>query len=95
MSEYIVDLPLGFDATRNKMVNHQSYGMVLTSEPIVRCKDCKHFAPAGYKWDKYADNNAKHDSCIELSYCDYEYDYIHWFQVEPDNFCAWGERKEQ
>lgn len=62
------------------------------AQPIVRCRDCKHFAPKGYIWEPdEPENNAKHDSCIKFSDYDYEYLYMNWFEVEPDNFCCWAE----
>lgn len=45
--------------------------MYVTSEPIVRCRDCKHF--------------------LEREFCECG-KFV--FIVEPDGFCAWGERKD-
>lgn len=45
------------------------------NQPIVRCKDCKHF---------------KYFAC-EKNACTYCGELL---RVEPDGFCAWGERRE-
>lgn len=49
-------------------------------ERIVRCKDCKHYSD--HEWIMVTDVS----------------DVCHFFgggvKVEPDGFCAWGERKE-
>lgn len=52
-------------------------------EEIVRCRDCKRF-------------DAKADGCWWFSHFEQMGDYS-WdempAEVEPDGFCAWGERK--
>lgn len=64
-------------------------GHWLTGESIVRCRDCKHArvlhplnpitgAPTG----------------IEDWRCGYFWNADELCEVEPDGFCAWGERKE-
>lgn len=86
MSEYIIDTDGYYEI---------SIGTVKRDgTPVVRCKDCKHFAHAGYRWDGFDENNAKHDSCVKFSNFKYEYFRMYWFEVEPYDFCAWGERKE-
>lgn len=49
-------------------------------ERIVRCRDCKHYCE--HEWVMVTDVS----------------DVCHFFgdgvKVEPDGFCAWGERKE-
>lgn len=47
---------------------------------IVRCKDCDYYD----HWDACGRYREKH-VCM------------HWdcLEIEPDGFCAWGERKEQ
>lgn len=94
MSEYIVDIPNGWYPARHQASDLSQWEMVAHSNEIIRCKDCKHFAPAGYEWDEYEDNTAEHDSCIKFSDYDYEWFYMHWFKVEPNNFCCWGEVEE-
>ena len=45
-----------------------------TAEPIVRCRNCKHYTEDEAEYYHY---------CGE--WCE---------QVEPDGFCAWGEREQ-
>lgn len=47
-------------------------------EEIVRCRDCKHF----FDWP-YDGPRCSHWASTDL-----------YPVVEPDGFCAWGERKE-
>lgn len=49
--------------------------MYVTDEPIIRCRDCKHYYP-------------------DESSCVHEIDgkFEEW-TVDPNGFCAWGERK--
>lgn len=49
------------------------------SEPIVRCKDCVYYE--------------KHGSFVMCMLPDGDGGYACWI-VEPDGFCAWGERSE-
>lgn len=52
-------------------------------EPIVRCRDCKHFTPKGtHKFE-----NGK----VNADYCDYVRGWM--LQITQDGFCAWGERR--
>lgn len=53
-------------------------------EEIVRCKDCKRYIPQGTY--HFADNSTNKDFC----------DVIRGYtvQINPDSFCAWGERKD-
>lgn len=62
-------------------------------EKIVRCGNCKKRLPKGYKFDKHC-NEAVHDACNLFSNHDFDFDYTHFFYVDSDNFCAWGEREE-
>lgn len=53
-------------------------------EPIVRCRDCRHFTPKGtHKFE-----NGK----VNDDYCDYVRGWM--LQITPDGFCAWGERRD-
>ena len=57
-------------------------GHWLTGEEIVRCRDCKWFAPEG---------NSEKSGCFEIlhpAFCD-----KHITKTEPDGFCAWAERR--
>ena len=56
------------------------YSQWLTDEPIVRCRDCERYLWRGH---------------LGRSYCN---DVCHFWhgeptKVEPDGFCAWGERR--
>ena len=51
---------------------------------VVRCKDCKH-----YHHDKHHGTICRHP---ELDY-DVEC-YDHWINTKPDDFCSYGERKD-
>lgn len=59
---------------------------------IIRCKDCKKRLPKGWCFDKYC-NKAEQDACNLFSSHDFDWDYTHFFYVEPDDFCKWGEAK--
>lgn len=50
---------------------------------VVRCKDCKHSV-------KY---NCKNDACYSFTICRRRDGYAE--DVEEDDFCSYGERKEQ
>lgn len=60
----------------------ESGDYAIAREEIVRCRDCKH----GYK----ADLSGNWYECMKP---DGNGDYARW-DVEPDGFCAWGERSE-
>lgn len=52
-------------------------------EDIVRCKDCVHYkSEIRRKKEVHLCGSDMHDNSV---------DYMH---VDPDGFCAWGERKE-
>lgn len=51
-----------------------------TGEEIVRCKDCVYYE--------------KHGSFVMCMLPDGDGGYACWI-VEPDGFCAWGERKSE
>lgn len=48
-------------------------------EPIVRCRDCKH----------YQSDDMYGSICVHINDGKYE----QW-EVEPNGFCAWGERNK-
>lgn len=53
-------------------------GHWLTGEVIVRCRDCRYYAP-------------KEGAMLS---CKFEYHgFTQWKLAEPNGFCAWGERK--
>ena len=51
-------------------------------EEIVRCRDCKYYI---------------HSELLGGDACDLQDDFneYHWLKVEPDGFCAWGERRPE
>lgn len=53
-------------------------------EPIVRCRDCKHFTPKGTH--KFENGKTNADCCM----------YVRgWLlQITPDGYCKWGERRK-
>lgn len=51
-----------------------------TGEEIVRCRDCEYKRRA---WNGHKPNFTSHFFCA----------YTGGHEVEPDGFCAWGERK--
>lgn len=77
MSEYIINL----DGELGMALAVACAGAGFTREEIVRCRDCKH----GYK----ADLSGNWYECMKP---DGNGDYARW-DVEPDGFCAWGERR--
>lgn len=104
MAEYVVK-----GAEPNETVLHsrtpngyEAWHWLPVRERIVRCRDCKHAQvrhlpnpitglPAGiedwlcdYFWN----------AGIEDWRCDYFWNADELPEVEPDGFCAWGERKE-
>lgn len=77
MSEYIVRMPPDMPYEIRAELN----AWYVESEPIVRCRDCKH-----YEYWEFRDGRTAYD-------CARGGDYL--FDTEPDGFCAWGERREQ
>ena len=85
MSEYIISTE-----QINFFLDHMSEDLAIPSsvahlDPIVRCRDCKHFTQYG--------THIFNDGTTNMDYCD----YIRAFRVQitPDGFCAWGERRGQ
>jgi hypothetical protein len=54
----------------------------LTDEEIVRCRDCGLSTNGGMQCKRHKDSGWSGNTWVE------EYE-----QVDPDGFCAWGERK--
>ena len=75
MSEYIVRMPSDMPYEIKAELN----AWYVNSEPIIRCRDCKHYV---------------HSELLGGDACDLQDDFneYHWLKVEPDGFCAWGER---
>lgn len=59
-------------------------------EQVIRCRCCKNRLPKGYRFDEFC-NEAKQDACNLFSTHDFDFDYTHFFYVNPESFCAWGE----
>lgn len=89
MSEYIVN-----GAEPNETVLHtrtrngyDEWRWLPVREQVVRCRDCEHIHE--FDLSAFYDGSHEHDhySCARLldPGC---------ISVEPDGFCAWGERRE-
>lgn len=58
---------------------------------IVRCRDCEHahhYHPLDYRTGK------PHET-LEEWYCDWHSNAEGASEIEPDGFCAWGERRSE
>ena len=81
MSEYIVDVgdadELHFAAFVRRAEFYFGYPV---REEIVRCRDCKHYGSYNGSWC------CRTYEPVPGGTCDYQ-------TVEPDGFCAWGERR--
>lgn len=105
MSEYIISIP--DDAYNRFIATHgvedcSLFGYRLTGE-IVRCRDCKHLDDSEYRrWDSTLAEIYGEPPlfCDLLSFNEWRMDgdrrvaETTFAEVEPDGFCAWGERKE-
>lgn len=72
---------------KEKIIREEPYGIGnelmhfhYTGEEIVRCRDCKHSDKTYWTCAHF---RAYEGTCDE---CDLD--------IEPDGFCAWGERKD-
>ena len=79
MSEYIVNMPpyMPYD------IRVELNAWYVESEPIVRCRDCKRFIPQGTH--RFDDGVVNKDTCSVIR------GFV--VQIDPDGFCAWGERR--
>ena len=70
------------------VVEYKDEGMYATcaKERIVRCRDCKHAV-------EHCDTEKL--DCTHFSQWDYYEDEPGHWPVEPDGFCAWGERRDE
>lgn len=64
-------------------------GHWLTGEEIVRCRDCKH-AHHYHPFNPYTCKPSE----IEDWYCEWHSNAEGASEIEPDGFCAWGERRD-
>lgn len=81
MSEYIVRMPPDMPYEIRAELN----AWYVNSEPIVRCRDCKHHE---YLSVSYSDKLLS--VCLSEQWIGAEGDNP---LVESDGYCAWGERK--
>lgn len=69
--------------------HYKGYEPIHQREEIVRCRDCKHFCE---------DRRDTSIGWIDVFVCDSKQwstsSLMPSHEVEPDGFCAWGERKE-
>lgn len=89
MSEYIVRMPSDMPYEIKAELN----AWYINSEPIVRCRDCKH----GYEvfWPDNVPSGYLDCHGYLAETWDYERDEPNVNPVPPDGFCAWACRKEQ
>ena len=59
-------------------------GVAIGLPEIVRCRDCKHY----YEVDNYRPNGNYISRCCK-------YFDVYMDEVEPDGFCAWGEKRSE
>lgn len=84
MSEYIIEIPDEYFAsydTKRDMYYPDERDSAMPITPIVRCRDCEHYDP----------------HCTDDGVCflpDGDGDFARW-EVKPDGFCAWGERRDE
>lgn len=78
-------------------------GVFERAEQIVRCRDCKHLDDSEYRrWDSALAENYGEPPlfCDLLSFNEWRMDgdrrvaETTFAEVEPDGFCAWGERRD-
>lgn len=74
MSEYIVKTDGEYGMYRNGLFVLEDEYMAVPAEPLIRCRDCKHYTEDEMEYYQYCNK-----------WCE---------QVEPDGFCAWGERRD-
>lgn len=81
MSEYIVELDSKHSTVLRLAFAEEMRGGDFVRGEIVRCRDCKHYDP--------------HPTDGGVCFLpDGDGDFARW-EVEPDGFCNWGERREQ
>lgn len=89
MSEYIVritdDMPYEIKAELN--------AWYIESEPIVRCRDCKHGHEVTWPVQSGIPSDYLNCSGYLVETWDYYNDEPKDNPVPPDGFCAWGERR--
>lgn len=107
MSEYIIEIPdeyfLSSDMERTAYYpDERDSAMPLTS--FVRCRDCKHLDDSEYRrWDNSLAECYGEPPlfCELLSFNEWRMDgdrrvaETTFAEVEPDGYCAWGERRPE
>lgn len=94
MAEYIIGDIYEIDGSPNWFCVPSLEDLDDEYERIVRCRDCEHMVPRGFRL--YDDSNEAADTACML-YSDHDYDYD-WtlFRYMPMNcFCHNGKRKQK
>ena len=98
MTEYVFDYDGWAAEMKDAMPEHVWFGIYMAikgvmhrrkHEPIVRCRDCKQGVEAHYKGKTIIDC---HGPLVQT--WDYWQDEPLVNEVNPDGFCAWGERRD-
>lgn len=82
MSEYIVNL----NGELGMALAFACAGAGFVREELARCRDCKHYR---FKDRSHIFNDDRHNDSYCLRFVDGKR-----MEVEPDGFCAWGERRQ-
>lgn len=78
------------DVIRNLVIRFLLALPTVDAEPVIRCKDCKHWLPhTQFGYD--ADNEKYHNYCERHLPDDDFYAFI----KEAEDYCSWAERKEE
>ena len=93
MAEYIIDLSGVVTKSLSELSDSERLSWLCgipIGEEIVRCRDCRHFTPNKEHWLEppevpFPIIGATCDTC------DF---WAGGCKVEPDGFCAWGERRD-
>lgn len=64
------------------------------SEYIVKCKEFVGISGKTMKFPEYIDLNQEIVRCRDCKFKDAPWNCAAPYHVEPDGFCAWGERRE-
>lgn len=91
MSEYIVRMPSDMPYEIKAELN----AWYVNSEPIVRCRDCKHGHRVTWPVQSQIPPDYLNCSGYLVDTWDYYNDEPKDNPVPPDGFCAWGKRREQ
>ena len=68
----------GYKAAIDDMTQAIKDAPTIDAVPVVRCKDCRDYKP-----NPYSEGNEKLCMC-----------WADWIPTEPDDFCSYGERKD-